>query len=224
MGNKTSKSNSGSHDKKMNRASKRDSDCGILGSSSLKGGSDSSDEMVKGVSKSESDGNDKMSKSALKSDSDIDKMDSNCMDKKIASMSESDSEMDSAMKRDESPRYYNNGVKFVEKVKRSESGSKLSPKSENVIGLDFGTSTIAVCYVTSASDKLYKFKIQDEDADYSTPTVLLIDQDNKIEIGSRALRRYIRLEVDVNNSIYFDKVKLKLQHNKVNILNNQNLV
>ena len=156
-----------------------------------------------------------MGNRASRSDSDIDKMDSNCNDKKIASMSKSDSEEDITMKRDKSLRYHNNGAKFVEKVKISKSGSMLSPKSKNVIGLDFGTSTIAVCYVTSASDKLYQFKIQGEDEDFYTPTVLLIDEHNKVEIGSRALRRYIRLEVDVDNSIFFDNVKLELQHNKV---------
>ena len=143
---------------------------------------------------------------------------------KLTREKEGNSEEDSAMKSDKSPSYYNNGVKFVEKVETSGLGLQFLPKSKNIIGLDFGTSTIAVCFVTSAYDEVYKFKIHDEDADYSTPTVLLIDQDNKIEIGSRALSYYTDLVTDVNNIIFFDKVKLELQHNKVNILNNQNLV
>ena len=155
----------------------------------------------------------KTGNSTSKSNNYSDEMDSNS----LKSTASSDSEEDSAMKRDKSLRYHNNGVEFVEKVKRSELRLQFPPKSKNVIGVDFGTSTIAVCYVTSASDTVYQFKIQEEDTDYSTPTVLLIDQDNKVEIGIRALRRYTRLGVDVNNSIFFDKIKLELQHDKVNI-------
>ena len=58
--------------------------------------------------------------------------------------------------------------------------------------------------------------IHDEDVDYYTPTVLLIDQDNnKVEIGSRTLSSYTDLVSNVNNSIFLDKVKLELQHDKV---------
>ena len=112
---------------------------------------------------------------------------------------------------------YPNGVSEVQKVERPERLVELvgSQKSKNVIGIDFGTSTLAVCFVTCDKDEIFKFKIHDEDVDYSTPTVLLIDQDNKVEIGSRALSSYTDLVSDVNKSIFFDKVKLELQHNKV---------
>ena len=109
-----------------------------------------------------------------------------------------------------------NGISIVEKIERPVELIGLQ-KSQNVIGIDFGTSTLAVCFVTSAKDEVYKFRIHDEDVDYYTPTALLIDQDKKAEIGSKALSRYINLAMvkDVNNSIFFDKVKLELQHNKV---------
>ena len=211
MGNSASKCNS--HEM-GNRPLKSESDCDKLGSSSLKNEGDSSDKkMTKGTSKSES-GSDKMDSNSLKSSS----------DKKIASTSKSDSEKDITMKRDKSLQYHNNGVQFVQTVKVSEPESLFLPKAKNVIGLDFGTSTIAVFFVTSASDKFYQFKIQEDDVNFYTPIVLLIYEHDKVEIGSRALRYYTRLEVDVNNSIFFDKVKLELQHNKVNILNNQNLM
>ena len=141
--------------------------------------------MTKGASKNES-GSDKMDSNSLKSSS----------DKKIASTSKSDSEEDITMKRDKSLQYHNNGVQFVQTVKVSESESLFLPKSKNVIGLDFGTSTFVVCYVTSANNKLYQFKIQEEDVNFYTPTALLIYEHNKVEIGSRALDCYGYLEVD----------------------------
>ena len=115
------------------------------------------------------------------------------------------------------PKSHRNGVSVVQEVKRSDfvEGLQFSQKSKNIIGIDFGTSTLAVCFVTSDEDKVYSFKIHDEETDYSTPTILLIDQDNKIEIGSRAYSCYTDLATDVNNIIFFDKIKLELQHDKV---------
>ena len=226
------KSESDSSDKKIAKGatkSEGDSSDKKIAKGATKSEGDSSDKKIaKGATKTEGDSSDKMGSSVLKSDSDSDKMDSNSLKsssvKKKASTRERDSEENSAMKSVKSSSYHNNGVPFVQKVKRSELGLQFPPKSKNVIGLDFGTSTIAVCYVTSASDRLYQLKLQEEDVNFKTPTVLLIDERNRVEIGSRALRRYTRLEIDVNNSVFFDKVKLELQHNKVNILNNQNLV
>ena len=107
-----------------------------------------------------------------------------------------------------------NCLPVVQKVKKSELA--LPSKSNNVIGLDFGTSTLVVSYVTSASPVPKEVKILEEDIDYSTPTVLLIDENNKVEVGNEALLRYT--DFDVNNFkriTFFEKVKLELQHNKV---------
>ena len=89
----------------------------------------------------------------------------------------------------------------------------------DIIGLDFGTSTLAVSYMTSASDKIHKFRICSVDADFYTPTVLLFDE-NKVEIGSRALINYTKLQHNVSKSTFFERVKLELQHDKVNLLHN----
>ena len=123
--------------------------------------------------------------------------------------------VESSHEADSISKSHSNSISIIQMVKRSELGLQFPPKSKNVIGIDFGTSTLAVCFVTSAKDELYSFRIHDEDADYSTPTILLIDQDNKIEIGGRAYSCYTDLATDVNNIIFFDKVKLELQHDKV---------
>ena len=105
------------------------------------------------------------------------------------------------------------GLKVAQKVKKSELA--LPSKSNNIIGLDFGTSTLVVSCVTPASDVPKKVRIFEEDIDYSTPTVLFIEND-KVEIGNEALSRYTDLDVDnFKCIIFFEKVKLELQHNKV---------
>ena len=117
------------------------------------------------------------------------------------------------------PSYQDNGVIVTQKIKRSELSFEFPPKSPNVIGLDFGTSTLAVSYITDANSNPTIFKIHEEEADFYAPTVLLIDQDHEVEIGINALRRYTDLEVEIEKSVFFDKVKLELQHNKVNECN-----
>ena len=107
-----------------------------------------------------------------------------------------------------------NSLTIVQKLKKSELA--LPSRSDNVIAIDFGTSTLVVSYVTSASPVPNNFKILEEDIDYSTPTVLLIDENNKVEVGNEALSRYV--DLDVNNFkriTFFEKVKLELQHNEV---------
>ena len=106
------------------------------------------------------------------------------------------------------------GAPQTQKVKKSEFA--FSSKSNNVIGLDFGTSTLVVSYVTRANPEPRLVKILEEDIEYCTPTVLLIDDNNKVEIGNEALSHYADLEVDNFKCItFFEKVKLELQHNKV---------
>ena len=123
---------------------------------------------------------------------------------------ESNRETDSISKR------YSNSVSIIQMVKRSEFGLQLPPKSYNVIGLDFGTSTLVVSHVTPTNPEPRLVRFFEEDIDYCTPTVLLIDDNNKVEIGNEALSRYTDLDVDNFKCItFFEKVKLELQHNKV---------
>ena len=118
---------------------------------------------------------------------------------------------------------YPNGVSLIEKVKRADLPFKFS-RSDNVIGLDFGTSTVAASYVTSTEPSPQKIKIHQQDTVYYSPTVLLIAESPgkkfNVDIGIKALRQYTELEVDVTNTevIFFEKVKLELQHNKVNLI------
>ena len=104
--------------------------------------------------------------------------------------------MESNHEADSISKSHPNSVSVVQMVERSELGLQFSPRSKNLIGIYFGTSTIAICFMISASDRLYQFKIQEEDVDFYIPTVLLIDEHNKVEIGSRALDCYAYLEVD----------------------------
>ena len=115
---------------------------------------------------------------------------------------------------------YPNGASYVTKVNRSDLPVRFPPKPDNVIGVDFGTSTLVVSYMISGSKhcKPYIYKICEWDRDRYTPTVLLIDEDGKVDIGSRALSRYTKLQCEVSKSIFFKGVKLELQHGEVNLL------
>ena len=107
------------------------------------------------------------------------------------------------------------GVRAAKKVKKSELPFEFTKRSDNVIGLDFGTSTLAISYVTSSNSIPTNIKIHPHDLVYYAPTILLIDELKAVDIGSTALRRYTDLEIEVTRSIFFEKVKLELQHNKV---------
>ena len=112
---------------------------------------------------------------------------------------------------------YPNGALYATKVNKSDLPVRFPPKSDKVISVDFGTSTLVICYITPGS-KPYNFKIYEGDKDYYTPTVLLVDENGKVDIGSRALTRYIKFDCDVSKSTFFERVKLELQHDKVNLL------
>lgn len=115
---------------------------------------------------------------------------------------------------------YPNGVSRAKTLNRSDLPKSVSytQKSDNVIGLDFGTSTLAVSFVTSGSKEPYKFRVCKSEVDHFSPTVLLIDENGKVDIGSKALMRYTKLQHNVSKSTFFEQIKLELQHDKVNLL------
>ena len=88
-----------------------------------------------------------------------------------------------------------------------------APKSNNVIGLHFGTSTLCVSYMMSAYHVPFMVKMFEADIDFSAPNVLLIDENNEVKIGNEALHCYRELKVDFSHSIFFENIKL--DHNKV---------
>ena len=114
---------------------------------------------------------------------------------------ESNHETDNISKR------YSNSVSIIQMVKRSELGLQFPSKSNNVIGLDFGTSTLVVSYVTPTNPEPRLVKISQEDIDYCTPTVLFIDDNNKVEIGNEALSHYTDLDVDNFKCITFFEMR-----------------
>ena len=89
-------------------------------------------------------------------------------------------------------------------------------KSESVIAIDFGTSTLSVAY-RGADGKVNDIKIQDETC---VPTYLLITSKRTgemvAEIGKIALQQYKKANHE--NAIFFEKVKLELQHRQVNLV------
>ena len=105
---------------------------------------------------------------------------------------------------------YENGLERATPVKRSE--VQWCPKrKEKVLAIDFGTSTLAVSY--KADGKVIDVILQQASRDAYIPTVLLVKPDNTVEIGEIALLQYTRLQ---SYSIFFDRVKLELQHDQVN--------
>ena len=108
-----------------------------------------------------------------------------------------------------------NGVYTADKVAKDSLRFDFPEHGENVIGVDFGTSTLAVAYVTADSHDTYLFKIDDKQSDSYVPTVLLVEGNGDVEIGFRAQERYTELEADIGTCVFFNKVKLELQHNKV---------
>ncbi len=92
----------------------------------------------------------------------------------------------------------------------------LPQKRSSVIAIDFGTSTLALAYKLADDEEVHDLNIQEENNTAYVPTVLLINPDNTVEIGESALHDYTRQEtVDVSKSLFFERVKLTLQNDKV---------
>ena len=106
-----------------------------------------------------------------------------------------------------------NGTRKVVPIK-SSTIDWYPERQQDVIAIDFGTSTLAVAY--KVNGKVEDLRIQEDCTDAYVPTVLLIKQDGTVEIGERALLQYSRLEnVDVETCLFFERVKLQLQNDKV---------
>lgn len=108
--------------------------------------------------------------------------------------------------------YYQNGTPKISLVKRS-SVDWYPEKQLDVIGIDFGTSTLALAY--KVNGVVYPLNIQEECTDAYLPTVLLVMKNGNVEVGDRALQQYCRLKNFPNDCIFFERVKLHLQHDKV---------
>lgn len=107
---------------------------------------------------------------------------------------------------------YPNGILRSVPVKKS-SIEWYPEKQIDVIGIDFGTSTLAVAY--KVKGKVSELRIQEESAFAYVPTVLLVmKRGHRVEIGDRALQQYCNSET-TNECIFFERVKLHLQHDKV---------
>ncbi len=107
--------------------------------------------------------------------------------------------------------HYDNGSIKAKKVMKS-TVDWYDRQTDNVIAIDFGTSTLAVAYQLNGGD-VYDLPIQEDRK--CIPTVLLMKKNGTYEIGEKALCQYGRLEVDIATSVFFEKVKLELQHDRV---------
>lgn len=107
---------------------------------------------------------------------------------------------------------HQNGTPKISPVKRSYV-EWYPEKQLDVIGIDFGTSTLALAY--KVNGKVNPLYIQEECTNAYVPTVLLVMKNGHVEVGDRALQQYCRLESITDDCIFFERVKLHLQHDKV---------
>lgn len=106
---------------------------------------------------------------------------------------------------------FDNGLKKIIPVKKTD--IKWYPsRKEKVLAIDFGTSTLAVSYVTPTSKGPLSIKLDESSRDPYIPTILLIEN-NEIHVGELALISYTR--VFHENPLFFDRVKLELHDDEV---------
>lgn len=106
---------------------------------------------------------------------------------------------------------YDNGTKKAKKVLK-KGVDWYDGQKNRVIAIDFGTSTLAVAWLDEGG-QIYDLPIQ-EGKKY-IPTVLLIKGNNRTEVGERALVEFGK-QLEDNSAIIFEKIKMELQHTKVN--------
>ena len=106
----------------------------------------------------------------------------------------------------------------------------IAPSPPNIAAIDFGTTYSSVVYKTEGDDTINYLKLN---AIYErVPTAILLQvidrpQDPHLpvkvivkEYGMRALTEYSRLrERDRKNYIYFERIKMTLQHDEVRTCN-----
>ena len=125
----------------------------------------------------------------------------------------------SATKNDEV--LFRNGTKKAKKVLKQDV-DWYDGQPDKVIAIDFGTSTLAVAW-QNETGQVFDLPIQE----YRTvPTFLLIKGNNRAEIGEKALVEYGNPETQSAAfvPIFFDKVKMELQHEKVLYLRYVNII
>lgn len=85
----------------------------------------------------------------------------------------------------------------------------------DAIGIDFGTSTLAVAYKVEGT--VHPLNIQEECHDAYVPTVLLMTKNSgQLEIGHRALKNYCQCGIaEETDCIFFKQVKLQLHDDEV---------
>ena len=114
-----------------------------------------------------------------------------------------------------------NGTALARRISTSSLGWYPQRKSKPVIAIDFGTSTLAVAYGIP-NEKGMKINCIKLNSESYLPTLLLMMSNRTgaivAAIGKVALREYCNKSNDVNEMIFFEKVKLELQHNQVIII------
>ena len=114
-----------------------------------------------------------------------------------------------------------NGTVKVDRVAKSDPKLGWYPCSRSdVITIDFGTSTLAVAYRVG-DGQVKDLPIQR--GERNVPSVLIMKPDKTTglfvtDIGINALEQYSRQMSDISKCVFFNKVKLELQHNQVKLL------
>ena len=114
---------------------------------------------------------------------------------------------------------FKNGTVKVDRVAKSKLSWYPRSRSNDVIAIDFGTSTLAVAYRVG-DEEVKDLPIQRV---HNVPSVLLIKPDKSTgvlmtAIGIDALKQYSKKMIDISKCLFFDKVKLELQHNQVKFM------
>lgn len=109
---------------------------------------------------------------------------------------------------------HRNGVAKVTEKPRSEV-PWLPQRNKNVIAIDFGTSTLAVSYMTDGATQCKDIILTEATGVKSAPTVLYIGREGTTIIGDPAIKKFTDLgksdDSNVTKVQFFHKVKLGLR-------------
>ena len=107
------------------------------------------------------------------------------------------------------------------KVKRLASGYRTT--NNNIAAIDFGTTSVSLAYTTRGDKEVNTLVLNSENQDTRVPNAILLRKEGAslkmLSFGQEARTNYTRMRPnDRNNHVYFERIKMLMKREEVNIL------
>ena len=109
----------------------------------------------------------------------------------------------------------------AKKIKRLSSGCQ--PTDNNIVAIDFGTTSITLAYTTKGDKEVNTLVLNSENQDTRVPNAILLHKEGALlkmlSFGQEARTKYTKMRPnDRKNHVYFERIKMLMKREEVHIL------